>query len=252
MGPAGADVDRFFHHLARTLADSDPARLRRPIPLAEIHQSLVPYRSHRRALGLASSDEYETVLLRLCAGEGDLVRVDPDTVRDRFAREAASAHPDLDILHQHGEVTITLSREAVMRALKPESPASPPLPGSPPHLPFAEPQADMLPGSAEPAFQPIAEAERDLLPADDIRREGRSPPDATLGSATAPSSRVDEGADERLSCAWCGGLLPAGRPAHFCPHCGQSLAQPRCRQCGAELERAWRHCVDCGAPVRSV
>ncbi len=243
MGAAGDDVERFFHHLARTLAEEHPDRLRRAIPLAEIHQSIVPYRTHRRALGLASSDEYETVLLRLCAGEGDLVRVEPDAVRDRFAREAASAHPDLDILHQHGEVTVTLARDAVVQSLSADtvpSAASPALPY------FAEPQAEPLPGSAEPAFQPI------LADMGDANLGDANLGDAAGSTAGSPVAAEPEAVDqEPPSCAFCGGLFPTGRPVQFCPHCGQSVATPRCRVCIEKLEPAWRHCVNCGAAVRS-
>lgn len=151
------------------------------------------------------------------------------------AREADTAHPDLDLLHQHGEVTLTLARDAVVRALEPA------LSSSAPAEPFTEPLAESLPGSAEPAFQPVAEARP--VPAPDT-----SPPSTRddLAQLAEPSAEA-----QPPSCASCGGLLPVGRTVHFCPHCGQSLAQPRCRQCGAELERAWRHCVECGAPVRS-
>ena len=63
------DLERFFRRLVANLAGTDPALLHRPIPLEDIHQSIVPYRTNRRALQLESSEDYELVLLRLCAGE---------------------------------------------------------------------------------------------------------------------------------------------------------------------------------------
>ena len=68
------DLERFFRQLVANLAASDPARLHHPIPLEDIQESIVPYRSNRRALHLDSSEDYEMVLLRLCAGEGKPVR----------------------------------------------------------------------------------------------------------------------------------------------------------------------------------
>ena len=87
------DLERFFRRLVANLAASDPARLHRPIPLEDIHESIVPYRSNRRALLLDSSEDYELVLLRLCAGEGGLVRTEPEEVRARFAEEAGAPTP---------------------------------------------------------------------------------------------------------------------------------------------------------------
>jgi hypothetical protein len=56
------ELERFFRRLVANLAGSDPARLHRPIPLEDILESIVPYRSNRRALLLESSEDYELVL----------------------------------------------------------------------------------------------------------------------------------------------------------------------------------------------
>jgi hypothetical protein len=47
-------------------------------------------------------------------------------------------------------------------------------------------------------------------------------------------------------CKFCGGTLPEGRPVTYCPHCGQNLAAKHCAGCGAELDSAWKFCVNCG------
>ena len=105
------DLERFFRRLVANLAGSDPALLHRPIPLEDIHQSIVPYRSNRRALQLESSEDYELVLLRLCAGEGELVRTEPEDARIRFEDELRSPNPDLDVLHRVEHVLISLRSE---------------------------------------------------------------------------------------------------------------------------------------------
>jgi Double zinc ribbon len=51
------------------------------------------------------------------------------------------------------------------------------------------------------------------------------------------------------TCGVCGGKLPSGRSAKFCPHCGKSQTSSRCPGCQAELEAGWRHCVSCGASL---
>ena len=132
------DLERFFRRLVANLAASDPARLHHPLPLEDIHQSIVPYRSNRRALHLESSEDYELVLLRLCAGEGDLVRTEPEQARAGFAAELSSPNPDLHILYRFENVLVSLRSETLARALAPEPDA---------HLPYA-------PASAAPPAPP--------------------------------------------------------------------------------------------------
>ena len=115
------DLERFFRRLVANLAGSDPALLHRPIPLEDIHQSIVPYRSNRRALHLESSEDYELVLLRLCAGEGALVRTEPEEARARFEEELRSPNPDLGVLHRVEHVVVSLRSEPLARALRPEA-----------------------------------------------------------------------------------------------------------------------------------
>ena len=111
------DLERFFRRLVANLASTDPAMLHRPIPLEEIHQSIVPYRTNRRALQLESSEDYELVLLRLCAGEGDFVRTEPEEARARFEEELQSPNPDLGVLHQVEHVVVSLRSQPLARAL---------------------------------------------------------------------------------------------------------------------------------------
>jgi Double zinc ribbon len=47
-------------------------------------------------------------------------------------------------------------------------------------------------------------------------------------------------------CKFCGGTLPEGRTATYCPHCGQNLAAKHCAGCGAELDPIWKFCINCG------
>jgi hypothetical protein len=219
------DLERFFRRLVANLAASDPARLHHPIPLDDVQQSIIPYRSNRRALHLESSEDYELVLLRLCAGEGNLVRTEPEEARLRFAEELQSPNPDLDVLRKVEHAVISLRSEPLARALDPEpdpdlsyappaasAPPAPPLPGLDlPQLDAFEPLDEV----AEPAEEPLAEEPVDPVP----------------------------------HCLYCGDRLPADRPVRFCPHCGQRQTPPECPQCHSEVEPGWRHCVSCGAAL---
>jgi hypothetical protein len=243
------DVERFFRRLVSNLAATDPARLRRPVPLDEILREILPYRANRRTLQLDTSEEYEWVLLRLCAGEGGLVRTEPEEARARFAQEIRSANPDLDVLHAFENVQVTLRAESLARALEAEPEGIYAPPGRraereiDPELVLGAAQFDELPGLSE-AGLPGVEALPELPDAEELREadelpESDEPPET--GEAAAMESAP--------SCLYCGGSLPVHRPVNFCPHCGQSQTQILCPECRSEIEPGWRHCVNCGAAV---
>jgi predicted RNA-binding Zn-ribbon protein involved in translation (DUF1610 family) len=209
------ELERFFRRLVGNLASTDPARLHRPIPLDDVRLSLVPYRANRRALGLDTSEDYEMVLLRLCAGEGGFVRTEPEEIRARFAEELQSPNPDLAVLGAAENVVLTLRSAPLARALGPEPEAAYAPPPPPPRIPVAEP-------SDVPELP-----ELDDLPEPEPSADDPVPP----------------------HCLYCGGALPHHRAVNFCPHCGQSQSVPTCASCHGEIEPGWRHCVNCGAPV---
>lgn len=129
------DLGRLFRQIVRNLAATDPARLRRPVPLGEIRQTILPYRANRRSLQLESSEDYELVLIRLCAGEGGFARTEPDDVRAEFVAEALNSNPDLTIVHRHENAAVILNEERLARALDPD----PELAFAPPDQRFAPP-----------------------------------------------------------------------------------------------------------------
>ncbi len=217
MTDAVTSLERFFRQLVRNLAATDPARLHRPLPLADIRDSIVPYRANRRALQVESSEDYELVLMQLCAGEGGFARTEPEDVRAQFAAELRSPNPDLQILHRHQNAVLTLERQALAQALNPG-----------PDLAFAPPDHTI-----------------DLA----VTVESAALPDL-------PSLEPLDGTDLEPNisrfishCANCGGPLPTGRVVNFCPHCGGHHVLVRCPECHGEIEAGWRHCVSCGASV---
>ena len=210
------DLSRFFRQIVRNLAATDPAQLRQPLPLGDIRRTILPYRANRRALRLETSEDYELVLIRLCAGEGGFARTEPDDVHAEFAAEALSSNPDLTIVHRHENAVVILNEEQLVRALDPAR-----------ELAFAP---------SDQRFAPPAPREPTPLP----------DPPAPVKAVSKPPA----GLPPPAMCRACSGKLPPGRSVKFCPHCGESQALTHCPECQTELEPAWRHCVACGAPVR--
>ncbi len=223
-----SDVERMFRLLVRTLADVDPSWLHRPIPLGAMTREVIPYRDVRNRLNLACNEDYESLLIRLCAGQGGLAELTDTDAREHFALAAASPHPDLDLLRRWSETTVSLDARAVARALggEPEDEYAPtPEPATP--VDQASPPPETLPSESAASGRDRRVLDFPLPPA---------------SSAPTPASPADQ-------CLFCGGELPADRETKYCPHCGQSQVILRCPNCDAEVEIGWRHCITCGQPL---
>lgn len=206
------ELRRFFRLLVRNLAATDPGKLRSPLRLGEVRDTILPYRTHRRALQLESSEDYELVLIRLCAGQGGYAQTKPADVHAEFAAEALNSNPDLTVVVRHPDAALVLNQEHLAQALDSE-----------PSLAFA-PREERFSRPAENINQPSA---------------------AEKKSARGTKSKHPSAAN----CRACGGKLPGGVTVKFCPHCGEDQAPAHCPDCETELERTWRHCVGCGRAV---
>jgi hypothetical protein len=210
------DLERLFTQIVRNLALADPTRAYRPVALGDIRDSIAPYRTSRRSLQLESSEDYELLLMRMCAGEGGFARVEPAEERARFAEAVRSPNPDLTLGQLHRDVLLTFEPGAVARALDP----NPERVFAPPHTAFNPPASYQSPESAP------AQAEAASAPA---------------GKANLPPAVP--------RCPSCGGTLPLGRVVSFCPHCGEPQTRSGCPECQGQLEPGWRYCIGCGLPV---
>ena len=81
MPPTSDTLNRFHRVLLQEISESRPEYLGKPFTVAEIYQNLVPYRSHRDFIGVEMNGDYEDILLRLLAGEGDYLLLDSEVVR---------------------------------------------------------------------------------------------------------------------------------------------------------------------------
>ncbi len=227
-------LDRLFRCLVDNLAALDADALVRPFPVTDIADRLVPYRTHRKALGVDTGEDYEMAVLRLVAGEGGYVDVFPAEVREVFANEVAASNPETGIFRQFPEATALLAPERVAEVRGGALPAA-----SAP-APVVEPEA---------VFTPAPGLE-DAAPADDA--EGERPPFMLAEEAEDEASRPVTRPREMTAstpCSYCGASLPVGRAVLFCPHCGQNVGVVHCRSCGSELDVGWTFCITCGQKV---
>jgi hypothetical protein len=229
------EVERFFRHLVDVLSETEPERLKRPIQVSEIYQSVLPYRHHRSALGFDTNEDYEMALLRLLAGDGGFLTIDPPEVQDLLAEEAQSINPNPGAFREYAAARVYLNSGAVRTVTEAHEAYAPPPDdeeegdGLPEKLRYEE-ESPFAPG---PAVLDITTAK---IPALD-ERPGEADPEGRKAPYT------------RSTCAYCGEDLPQGRTVKFCPFCGRDLRIIDCESCGAELQAGWRYCINCGDPI---
>lgn len=231
------EVERFFRLLVDVLSQTDPDRLKRPIQVSEIYQSVLPYRHHRAALGFDTNEDYEMALLRLLGGDGGFLSMDPPEVQDILAEEARSINPNPGAFREYAAARVYLNSGAVRTVTEAQEAYAPP---------------------------PDEDEEDDSLP-ETFRYDEESPyaPDRAvvdITTAKMPAMQEEEehrvaGGEERKAqytgstCAYCGEELPEGRTVKFCPFCGRDLRIIDCESCGTELQAGWRYCINCGDPI---
>ncbi len=238
------EVERFFRHLVDVLSESDPDRLKRPIQISEIYQSILPYRHHRSALGFDTNEDYEMAVLRFLAGDGGFVSLDPPEVQDALSEEAQAINPNPSAFREYAAARVYLNAGAVRTVTEAQEAYAPP----------SEPEEQ----AGDRGFEPPKEFGYD---------EGAryTPEPDVLDLTTAKIPALDETPDERptmaratdaggtafsgRSCVYCEQALPSGRVVKFCPACGRDLQSVPCPSCGADLEAGWRYCIDCGDPT---
>ncbi|HEU4566282.1 MAG TPA: zinc ribbon domain-containing protein [Gemmatimonadaceae bacterium] len=268
------DLDRLFIRLVENVRTLFPEYLTRPFEVAELYQTLVPYRHYRRELGIETNGDYEAALLRLLAGERGYLQVD-GAMQEAMERELASANPNTALFREFAASRVALSpdaprladqlvkRDALGNAIgaaaafgsgsAPAVPRPPAPEGAAARAPERAPERTAPRAPAPPnagtagagtagAGAPIPpSAARGGTPGASAPPGGAGQPTPAGGTrATGPQGVVGG------ACPYCSGALPNGRPVVFCPHCGQNLTIQRCPACGTELEMGWKFCITCG------
>src|SRR5688572_21235467 len=239
------DVERMYRHLVKTIRTSSPHLLTQPFQVADLYATILPYRLHRRDLGLETNQDYEMAMLELLSGGRGYLVVE-DRMRDVLGTSLKSPNPDPQLIREFASSRVSLAPDAVRKVDPDALPASAATaPTAPVGIPITEPEIrPPRRGAAASGAGPVAPAAAPPPP----RAGGTtaSPPPANTRRPARPIYLAQDG-----ECPHCRGALPGGRPIVFCPHCGQDLTVQHCPACGSELEHDWKFCVTCGRAVAS-
>ena len=210
---------RLFNALVKEICERWPEYIHSRFTIAEIYQNLVPWRTHRETMGIATSREYEQALLCLLAGEGDYLALESKAARDEIQAELECRSPNTAIYRDFAAVGVRLN---------------------PSRLPLPDGGTER-----QRATQP-----------DDISANGfgageRAPEKEAGATFESMAAEVGAGRDDTQSevraCAGCSQELPQVEGMHYCPFCGQDIRVIVCLSCGMRIESAWSYCVGCGA-----
>jgi len=248
------DVERMYRHLVRIIRATSPQLLTQPFPVSDLYSTILPYRLHRRELGLETNQDYEMALLELLSGARGYLIVE-DRMKQALVGSLKSANPDPGLIREFAGARVALAPDALRQLDGDGQPAA------------AAPPADAATIATAPTGTTIREATSAARPTAGLattaptaqvgaaRDTGAAPTRPTGTTASAPAtvtrrpSRPITVASPGEECPHCKGELPAGRPINFCPHCGQDLTMRHCPACGSELEHEWKFCVTCGRAV---
>jgi hypothetical protein len=248
------DLDRMYRHLVRTIRATAPQLLTQPFQVGDLYSTILPYRLHRRELGLETNQDYEMAMLELLAGSRGYLAVE-DRMRDELGASLRSPNPDPALIRDFAQSRVALAPQA-LHALEQEGQPATSAATAPPRDPDTAPFRAA--SSAAAATGPAATAPMGAPSAASSASSAPTAPPAPRTSSANVAASATSGAGQRKQrpaitvsptgeqCRHCKGELPPGREISFCPHCGQDLTILHCPACGSELEHGWKFCVTCG------
>ena len=221
------ELDRLFSLLVAALARE--TRVAIPFAAAEVYERLVPYRSNRSRLNVATHQDYEMAVLRLLSGERGYVQLEPESIREAMQREIATINPDPAYFRSFPEAQVMVNGRAAERVMIAERAYAPPRDD--------EDEDDLLDTTGENPIPPPQ------------ARPRHSPIPNAVPQERFRIARPPQGPSE-TQCEYCGGVLPSNRDVRFCPHCGQPQeGDLKCPACGSPVDVGWAYCLTCGKPT---
>jgi hypothetical protein len=107
-------IDRMYEQLVRVIKERFPQYRSNPFTVAELYQTILPYRLNRRELALETVQEYEAALLTLLAG-GKGYLVVHDRMRDAIRSEMQTNGPSTELIRRFGAEHLALAPEPAGR-----------------------------------------------------------------------------------------------------------------------------------------
>lgn len=147
-------VERFHRVLVDEIQKQRPTYLGDSFTVAEIYQILVPYRSHRDALGVEMNGDYEDALLRLLAGAGDLVVLESEDARAKILRELQSKNPNTGLFREFAGAGVHLNPEGLPESLRVEETTD------------VEPEEEHVAEAAADSSEPVEAIAEEATPAE--------------------------------------------------------------------------------------
>ncbi len=243
------DLDRIVHRLVSNIRHRHSEYLTLPFTVQELYETLIPYRHHRRELGIETNQDYEIAMTRLLSGERDYLLTD-QSMRDKLRAEVESRHMDPGAFREFAGAKVSLAPEA-LRRIRALTASGDDAPATSPAQPATETMAAVSrtsPSSAPPS-PPSPPAPSPVNATFPVTAPPKPPPQAEPPRAPAAPLSSMMNAPVPEGCRFCGGTLPEGRTVIYCPHCGNNLSVSRCPACGSELEKGWKFCATCGRSV---
>ena len=252
LGATMDDVERMYRHLVRTIRSTSPQLLTQPFQVGDLYATILPYRLHRRDLGLETNQDYEMAMLELLSGARGYLVVE-DRMREVLGASLKSSESRSATASASSRARACRCRPKALRRATTRTRSRPRSARLADRTRPAYLRADARAGPRcdrrlQQRRAAAAPARHDAPPARAARQRGRAPrsrvrdPPRRRAVRRKPITIV---ADRRE--------LPAlqGRAArrseiNFCPHCGQDLTVQHCPACGSELEHGWKFCVTCG------
>lgn len=232
-------LDRFHTVLLDEIRANRPDLLSSPFTIAEIYQELVPYRTHRDRIGVEMNADYEHLLIRLLAGEGDYLVLDADAAREELRSELSSPNPNTGRFREFAAADVRLHPSRLPREGEEELADGADTGDGPVRVESLAPSEPAVETEPEPGlFDGEGAAAADTEP------EGPRPEEV------APE-RPPEGGEKAAACPWCRAALPNRENLNYCPFCGTDVHVVPCPSCGEALEPDWRFCIACGAGAAS-
>ena len=106
------DVERMYRHLVRTIRATSPQLLTQPFPASDLYSTILPYRLHRRELGVETNQDYEMALLELLSGSRGYLLVE-DRMKQALSESLKSPNPDPGLIREFANSRVQLAPDAL-------------------------------------------------------------------------------------------------------------------------------------------